>query len=213
MDRFFCYIIVLNEEIDNKEIKITRSYIGYTVNPYNRIRQHNQIIKGGAKATKISNNWEYLFIIEGFKTSNDALCCEWKLKHPNNKKTSLEKKCDVFLSQDCTLSKNNEILEKKQKSLYQTCTGERYSPHKTGARLPSSLNKKILAMCDLFRPGNKFTNKCNLIDDQDQFIVYLNKKYKNNIKKLNLNFSNNVDIKEVDLIDNDFLKIFFKKNI
>ena len=80
MKRFFCYMIISNN--DNN----ISHYIGFTTNPLRRIRQHNQIIKGGAKATKKHNNWEFLFIIEGFKSINESLSCEWKLKHPNNKK-------------------------------------------------------------------------------------------------------------------------------
>ena len=83
MKRFFCYMIVI---INNN--KITNNYIGFTTNPSRRIKQHNQILKGGAKATKKSTNWQFLFIVEGFKNMNEALSCEWKLKHPNNKYNS-----------------------------------------------------------------------------------------------------------------------------
>jgi predicted GIY-YIG superfamily endonuclease len=74
--------------ISKQNDKIKSNYIGYTTNPYKRIRQHNQFIKGGAKMTKKYPVWEFLFIIEGFKTKSEAMSCEWKLKHPNNKNHS-----------------------------------------------------------------------------------------------------------------------------
>jgi len=68
------------------------NYIGFTVNPNRRLKQHNKELKGGAKYTSKYSNWNYLFIIEGFKTKQEALQCEWKLKHPNNKYISSYKK-------------------------------------------------------------------------------------------------------------------------
>lgn len=83
MNKLYCYMIV-----SKKNNIIVANYIGMTVNPSRRIRQHNSIIKGGAKATKKYNNWEFLFIIQGFKNKNETYSCEWKLKHPNNKYSS-----------------------------------------------------------------------------------------------------------------------------
>ena len=66
-----------------------RTYIGYTIDPFRRIKQHNGILKGGAKATSILKDWQYLAII----TSSDplftkilALSIEWNLKCPLGKK-------------------------------------------------------------------------------------------------------------------------------
>jgi len=68
------------------------SYVGITNNLNKRIRQHNQIIKGGAKYTSLINSimktkWEYGCYIDGFKNKIDALRFEWALKHvkPKNK--------------------------------------------------------------------------------------------------------------------------------
>jgi len=78
MTRYYCYMLINNE---------MKNYIGFTTNPKKRLRQHNKELKGGAKYTSKYNNWKYLFIIGGFKTKQEALQCEWKLKHPsiNNK--------------------------------------------------------------------------------------------------------------------------------
>ena len=85
-----CYIINNNN----------KSYVGITNNLERRIRQHNNIIKGGAKYTtniiinQNNNNninninlWNYVCYIDGFKTKKDALQFEWSLKHcyPRNK--------------------------------------------------------------------------------------------------------------------------------
>ena len=62
------------------------SYVGITNNLNKRIRQHNQIIKGGAKYTSLINskmktNWNYGCYVDGFKNKIDALRFEWALKH------------------------------------------------------------------------------------------------------------------------------------
>ena len=53
-----CYIIYNNNN----------SYVGMTNNIVRRLRQHNQIIKGGAKYTRlIGDGWDYICFIDGFK--------------------------------------------------------------------------------------------------------------------------------------------------
>lgn len=66
----------------------TKTYNGYTNNIKRRIRQHNGIIKGGAKYTgRYGNNtWKYIAIVSGFPTMVEALRCEWKIKHPTGKR-------------------------------------------------------------------------------------------------------------------------------
>jgi len=79
----YCYIL-RNSHVPDKN----RTYNGYTVNPKNRIRQHNQELKGGAVYTKKYGNktWEIYALIEGFPDHCNALQCEWKIKHPARKK-------------------------------------------------------------------------------------------------------------------------------
>ena len=60
------------------------TYIGATVNLERRLRQHNKIIKGGAKATSIKvdqgEEWKYHCYVENFPNYNEALKFEWRWK-------------------------------------------------------------------------------------------------------------------------------------
>lgn len=77
---YYCYI--LKNEDNN------RTYVGFTVDLNRRLKQHNNILKGGAKYTKISNTWTIYAYITGFPDKINALQCEWRLKHPINKFSS-----------------------------------------------------------------------------------------------------------------------------
>lgn len=83
--KHFCYILC---------DRYGSTYNGYTTNPNRRLRQHNAIIKGGARFTtsraKKSNDvshWRFLAIIECEQfTKNTALSLEWSIKYPTNKR-------------------------------------------------------------------------------------------------------------------------------
>jgi predicted GIY-YIG superfamily endonuclease len=81
----YCYVI---------KTAPNSTYIGYTVDPIRRLKQHNGELKGGAKRTTVSKTnlgktWDFLAIItsddEKF-TKNLALSIEWNLKCPLGKK-------------------------------------------------------------------------------------------------------------------------------
>ena len=96
MSKQYCYIIRIAGKSSSGEQPLAasaagknRTYVGYTIEPKRRIQQHNGILKGGAKATSISNNWQFLAIITSDSelfTKVLALSVEWHLKHPDNKK-------------------------------------------------------------------------------------------------------------------------------
>lgn len=87
----YCYILYNDQNMS--------SYNGFTVNLSRRLRQHNCIIKGGAKYTtnmckKYGIIWKFLAIV----TSNDpiftkkkALSLEWHIKYPDNKRPRTNK--------------------------------------------------------------------------------------------------------------------------
>jgi predicted GIY-YIG superfamily endonuclease len=80
-DKYYCYIIrSLNPQFLNS------TYNGSTNNLTRRLRQHNGEIVGGAKATRGKGPWVYIAILDGFGSYNEALSCEWRIKHPTNER-------------------------------------------------------------------------------------------------------------------------------
>jgi predicted GIY-YIG superfamily endonuclease len=70
--------------------KRNKCYVGYTVNPARRIRQHNGEIKGGAKRTK-NDTWEFAMIIDCVQFDNHlGLSFEWHCKDHNRKKRNTQ---------------------------------------------------------------------------------------------------------------------------
>ena len=99
----FCYIITNGK----------KKYIGYTNNLKRRIRQHNCIIKGGAKATH-GYKWKYLCIFSNFKSKIEGLQAEWRLKHTSKSRDIKEKLKSFFnyVDKNKKVSKNGSILKK-----------------------------------------------------------------------------------------------------
>jgi len=69
---WFCYMLL---RADRK-----RTYVGATVDPDRRLRQHNGEIAGGARATK-GGVWRRAYLIGGFTDERDALRFEWRWKY------------------------------------------------------------------------------------------------------------------------------------
>lgn len=102
MTSYFCYFLR-----NKKEEYKNYTYCGFTTNPERRLRQHNEEIKGGAKATRgKGHSWEFMMLLTGFKSKNNALSCEWRLKHPDNKK----RKSKVYSGIEGRVKTLNEIL-------------------------------------------------------------------------------------------------------
>lgn len=76
----YCYILYNN--LNNK------TYVGYTVDPMRRLRQHNGQLVGGARYTKQSKGkWSFLAVITSPSfTSNLALSLEWYIKYNSRNK-------------------------------------------------------------------------------------------------------------------------------
>ncbi|XP_006658414.2 structure-specific endonuclease subunit SLX1 homolog [Oryza brachyantha] len=77
--RFFCCYLLRSLCPRRK----SATYIGFTVNPRRRIRQHNGEIRCGAWRTKRGRPWEMVLCIYGFPTNVAALQFEWAWQHPN----------------------------------------------------------------------------------------------------------------------------------
>ena len=71
---WYCYCLVS----DNK------TYVGATIDPDRRLRQHNGELSGGAKATR-GYVWERKILVGPFDNSHDALSFEWHWKNKSKK--------------------------------------------------------------------------------------------------------------------------------
>ena len=70
---WFCYIL------KNENNKST--YNGSTNNPVRRLRQHNQELVGGSRATaRYNGGWSYIAILSGFPDKINNLQAEWRIK-------------------------------------------------------------------------------------------------------------------------------------
>jgi predicted GIY-YIG superfamily endonuclease len=85
--KYYCYIV--------KQVNGTRdlTYVGYTVKPDRRIRQHSGLIKGGAIYTTSQNRgpWEFLVVMTCPYWNNvKSMQTEWLIKHPTRKRKVLK---------------------------------------------------------------------------------------------------------------------------
>jgi predicted GIY-YIG superfamily endonuclease len=100
---WYCYIL------RNKLEKFKHNtYNGSTNNPMRRLRQHNEEIKGGAKATHGKGGaWEICAMLSGFPDHINALSCEWRIKCPSGRPGKRESKYQRVQGRIMSL---NEIL-------------------------------------------------------------------------------------------------------
>jgi predicted GIY-YIG superfamily endonuclease len=76
--RFFaCYILT-----SLKDGCKDHTYIGFTINPKRRLRQHNGEITNGAARTSKKRPWEMIAVVYGFPTKKEALAFEWNWQKP-----------------------------------------------------------------------------------------------------------------------------------
>ena len=85
---WYCYI--LRNKLPQFQ---NNTYNGSTNNPIRRLRQHNEEIKGGARATHgKGGGWEFCAMLSGFPDHINALSCEWRMKCPSGKPGKRERK-------------------------------------------------------------------------------------------------------------------------
>ena len=104
---FLVYIIVS----DN------RSYIGMTNDFFKRWKQHNKIIKGGAKYTSKYDNWTPICIVDGFNTKSEAMQCEWKLKRARGINNRINYLADIIQNKD-KWTKNSPLIKNQNLKIY-----------------------------------------------------------------------------------------------
>ena len=61
-----------------------KTYVGATIDPDRRLRQHNGELSGGAKATR-GYLWERVCLVGPFETEHDGLSFEYHWKHKSKK--------------------------------------------------------------------------------------------------------------------------------
>jgi len=86
---FACYCLCSDEG---------RTYVGFTVNLDRRLRQHNQELTGGARATH-GRHWKRICSVVGFPTKQSALQFEWKWKRLTQKakgKDAVQRRCEAL---------------------------------------------------------------------------------------------------------------------
>jgi predicted GIY-YIG superfamily endonuclease len=184
METFFCYVL-FNKNDKYKNL----SYCGITNNLEKRLKQHNSLISGGAKYTRSKGEWEYLFTIGCF-TKNIALSLEWKLKHPDGKKTKSAKYCGIFgriLSLRKIIKENHELATKKidfftlcSKSNNETTNKNTMSKQEIVLKFDDSEQTKLLVeirdlVAELRTIAKEFTSRSALLpvafNDNDNVVV------------------------------------------
>ncbi|KAG6616526.1 giyyig catalytic domain containing protein [Phytophthora cinnamomi] len=86
MEFFACYLLTPVQPPQ----RLRCTYVGFTVAPTRRIRQHNGELANGAKRTRKHRPWEMVAVVHGFPSKFRALQFEWVWQHPLVSKISRE---------------------------------------------------------------------------------------------------------------------------
>lgn len=74
-----CYLLV---SVSSQRYSKNRTYIGFTLDPSRRIRQHNGEIIAGARRTSRHRPWEMVAVVHGFASKTQGLQFEWAWQNP-----------------------------------------------------------------------------------------------------------------------------------
>lgn len=131
------------------------TYIGFTVNPSRRIRQHNGEIGSGAFRTKSRRPWEMVLCIYGFPTNISALQFEWAWQHPKEslvvRKAAASFKSLSGIANKIKLAYTMLTLPTWQSlDLTVNFFSTKYTVHSAGCpNLPDQMKVQVLAMDEL----------------------------------------------------------------
>ena len=128
------------------------SYIGATVDPKRRLRQHCGVITGGARRTR-GKLWTFHCVMSGFRTWREALCMEWCFKYYSRKCRSVESRqivLDNIFKMERWTSNSPPAVDVPLKVEYDpTCYGHppdqlpSPKPYKFKTRTKSKFKKKL----------------------------------------------------------------------
>ena len=177
---YFCYILrSLNEKYKNE------TYIGFTDDPLHRIRQHNGLIKGGAKFTKRKRPWKIVLVISNFPNKIIALKFEWAWQNPFK---------STLISKDI---ENIEIPNKNNKKKY--FTSLEFKLKALNILINSKIFEKIYLNIYIF-DDIKETMQLN---DTKIIIKVTEETFKDEIEKKIFNENNNISLELIDLLPNE----------
>ncbi len=116
--RWSVYLLITNDE--------KATYVGATVDPERRLRQHNGLIKGGARSTTAcaaaGRTWKHVAVIGHFPDNHAALQFEWRWK-------SLSRRKDIMVRKN-TLERRMHALHILMNLDRPTSKGQLYSSYK-----------------------------------------------------------------------------------
>ena len=74
----------------------SRAYIGATVDPARRLRQHNGELAGGAARTRGKGPWRFECVATGFRSWREALQYEWAARYHSRRCRSVASRRRAF---------------------------------------------------------------------------------------------------------------------
>ncbi|KDO30663.1 hypothetical protein SPRG_04564 [Saprolegnia parasitica CBS 223.65] len=83
---FACYLLTPQTpaQTGKRSLHMKHTYVGFTMTPKRRLRQHNGEIVQGAKKTAKYRPWDMLVVVYGFASKVQALQFEYVWQHPYN---------------------------------------------------------------------------------------------------------------------------------
>ena len=93
------------------------SYIGMTNDFFKRWKQHNRILKGGARYTSKREYWTPVCIIDGFIDKREAMRCEWRLKRARGYLNRV-KYIDYIFNNEEKFTKNGSEIKSLNLKIY-----------------------------------------------------------------------------------------------
>lgn len=167
--KFYCYILR-----STNPLYPNITYNGATVNLKRRLRQHNGEIVGGAKATRGKGPWVFYAVLTGFRSWNETLSCEWKIKHPFGRR----------------LGKYSGIIGRIQ-SLNLILNLDTWTKNSTGINTKLSLNELSIDEQNIVEPDIVEHNTYYVYLSTDVIDIIDKNNIKQNVKILNLNLNIN----------------------